>query len=247
MSEKRIYYYHKIDSTNRCLKDLARQNAPEGTFVIAASQTTGRGRMGRSFYSPKDTGLYLSVLYRPKICDNMLSVTMRSAVAAVQAIESVCHVSPDIKWVNDLYLNGKKIAGILAEGLTENNTINAVILGIGINLWEPEAGFPPELSNIAGSIYGKSAPDPKIRTDLTEALIAHLYPLNDSPEMIEIYRNHSMITGKQVVLFHGQTIIRGSVKGFTDSGELILMSDDGNEKIFSSGEISLRLTHTDKF
>lgn len=237
------YDYKSIDSTNRKLKELAEHGAPEGTVVLASQQTSGRGRMGRSFFSPPDYGLYLSILYKPELsetCPDPLSLTMLASVAVLRAIQSVCHITPGIKWVNDLYYQGKKIAGILAEGIIKKNRISSVILGTGINLWEPPEGYPQDIASIAGSIFGPGIPDQKIRNELADALIKNLYPIEDSPDVLKIYRNNSIVLGKKVTLTGQTKTLTGIVSDFTENGALIMLTEDNKKEILHSGEISLR-------
>ena len=146
-----------IGSTNDYLREKAAQGKGEGYAVVAGAQTRGKGRTGRSFYSPADTGIYLSLLLRPKDCGPAQAVkfTTMAAVAACEAIEKVSHRSPQIKWVNDIYIDGKKVSGILTEASVslENGSLEYVLLGIGINVYPPEKGFPQELRETAGSVF----------------------------------------------------------------------------------------------
>ena len=154
-----------IGSTNDYLREKAAQGKGEGYAVVAGAQTRGKGRTGRSFYSPADTGIYLSLLLRPKDCGPAQAVkfTTMAAVAACEAIEKVSHRSPQIKWVNDIYIDGKKVSGILTEASVslENGSLEYVLLGIGINVYPPEKGFPQELRETAGSVFQERKSDGK--------------------------------------------------------------------------------------
>ena len=159
--------YSSLESTNLTAKQLAVAGAPHGTAVAASAQTAGRGRLGRSFFSPKDAGVYLSVILRPQPFDgaapisglrsteDAMLMTTAASVAAARAIEAVSGRQVQIKWVNDLYLDGKKICGILTEGVTsfESGTIESIVIGIGINCFPPEGGLPEEIRRTAGCLF----------------------------------------------------------------------------------------------
>lgn len=150
----RILCLDRIDSTNTECKRQAMAGAPEGLAVIAEEQTAGRGRAGRSFQSPRDGGLYLSVLMRPRLALSQVSdMTAWVAVAVCDAVEAVCGLRPQIKWTNDLILNGKKLCGVLTElGLTRDNGLDYLVTGIGINVNQQETDFEGEVREIATSL-----------------------------------------------------------------------------------------------
>ena len=151
-----------VTSTNTVLRSLAAMGAPEGYVLAAAGQTAGKGRHGRSFHSPADSGAYFSLLLRPgpKTCDASL-ITSAAAVAAAEAIEEVFGLYVGIKWVNDLVLETKKVCGILteAEFNVESGMIDSAVLGIGINITKPENGFPEELRDVATALTGMGQGD----------------------------------------------------------------------------------------
>ena len=159
LADPKRYFLHVHDtvtSTNTLLRELAQQDAPEGTVVLANAQTAGRGRCGRVFYSPCRSGIYMSLLLRPKLpVEETLFITAAAAVSAADAINAAAGVRTRIKWVNDIYLQERKVCGILTEGALdlENGMLRYAVLGIGINIAPPEDGFPPELSGIAGSLF----------------------------------------------------------------------------------------------
>lgn len=156
-----LHLYETLESTNLTAKQMVLSGAPHGTVVIASTQTMGRGRLGRSFFSPKDTGVYFSMVLRPRsfpspaASENPVLMTTAAAVAISRAIEQVSGRSVQIKWVNDLYLNEKKICGILTEGIVdlETSSIDAMIVGVGINCFPPENDFPEELRGRAASLF----------------------------------------------------------------------------------------------
>lgn len=140
------------ESTNDELYSLARSGAPAGTVVTARMQTGGKGTKGRSFHSPQKTGIYMSVLLRGVSSSRILDVTPLAAVAVSKTLDELCGVRTNIKWVNDIYLNRKKVCGILTQAETVEKNVNFIIVGIGINLFKPENGFPDEIKDIAGYI-----------------------------------------------------------------------------------------------
>ena len=147
-----LHFVDTIDSTNNAVKALAQAGASEGFVLIADHQTAGRGRLGRGFYSPKD-GLYLSIVIRPTFDMSRASqVTVAAAAATSESIDETCGCASQIKWVNDIYVNNKKVCGILTEATTDFETgqIDSLIIGIGINT--SDKSFPPELADIAGSV-----------------------------------------------------------------------------------------------
>lgn len=245
---ERIAVYDSLPSTNTLLREEALAGAPAGRTIIADTQTGGRGRMGRSFFSPPGSGIYLSVLYRPTP-DSTLpqTITMAASVVIAQAIEAVTGQSVGIKWVNDLYLDGLKIAGILTEASVniEAGGVDHMVLGVGINLYAPEGGFPEDIKDIAGSLYPCDKPtDPTLRLRLTAALIKGLWQLGHSRgigDYIEDYRARSILIGEEVIITAGNRQHRGQVIGFDDAGHLLLGNPDGTVRNISSGEITLRI------
>ena len=247
------------DSTNRQLRLLADEGAPEGTVVLADAQTQGRGRRGRSFLSPKGTGIYLSYLLRPEVLpSDMTTVTAWTAVAVREAVRGVCGVSPGIKWVNDLVLNRKKICGILTEMALESESahIDHIIIGIGINVGQKEADFPEELREVATSIRaafvsdpsgGQPAPPPRSfsRASLAAAVIQRLDRLRaDWPDRTEdylaAYREASVTCGQSVTVISGEKKRPAEALSINDDFSLRVRYEDGTCEDLSSGEVSVR-------
>ena len=229
-----------LASTNSALRELAGQGAPEGTVLIAASQSAGRGRMGRQFYSPEGTGLYMSLLLRPRELSpaESLQLTTMAAAALCMAIQQVTGLEPQIKWVNDLFLNGKKICGILTEGSfnLETGLLQDAVLGLGLNLYPPREGFPPELKNIAGALLPKNRPD--LKNTLTAAFLnqfSEFYREKKFRKAAEIYRSRSLLTGRQVEI-QGKT---AEVLDINDRCQLVVRYDDGSIQALSYGEVTI--------
>ena len=226
-----------VDSTNAKVKEMALHGAAEGVTMMADTQTGGRGRLGRTFASPAG-GLYLSTLLRPVGAVDPGAITCRAAVAAARAIESLCALSVDIKWVNDLYLNGRKVAGILAEGvLSPDGRLAAVVLGIGINVC---GTLPTELDGIATTLAEHGAT--LSREDLAAAFLNEWERVctADHTAVMEEYRRRNLVLGRLVTVAQGETSYPATVLAITDDGHLRVSDPDG-ERVLSSGEVSLRL------
>lgn len=243
-SDIEVILIDEADSSNNVASELAKQGAPEGTVVVVRRQASGKGRMGRSFISNEDNGLYLSLILRPKIpASESVSITVACAVAVLEAIEALTNIKCSIKWVNDIFINDKKACGILTEGAlnVETGCFDYAILGIGINVTPPKNGFAPEIENIATSIYESKAPN-----GLKSALCAlvvdrflHYYKSIENKSYIASYRAHSNLIGKSVEVYRGNEVINGVVSDIDDNARLILKTEQG-EIAFSSGEARVR-------
>lgn len=234
--------YEIIDSTNEEAKRKIIAGETGDFLLIAKEQTAGKGRKGRNFYSPKNTGLYMSFVHVGyEALENSVSVTTATSVIVRNAIKHAFSIECDIKWVNDLYFKGKKICGILCECVLpdSNRKETGIIVGIGINICTKD--FPKELTEKAGALVENED------FEYIEKLISYIskelenYFVNPSEyRYIEEYRLHSCCIGKNVEISDATGVInKGIVKGFTDEGHLILEDYEGKEHILSSGEISL--------
>jgi len=243
--------FETVTSTNDLLKEMAAQGAPERGVLIAEAQTAGKGRKGRSFFSPEKTGLYLSILLRPAFsAKEALSITTVAAVAAARAIEEISGKNTGIKWVNDVYLNGKKCVGILTEAAAgEGEHLRYAVMGIGFNLYEPEGGFPEEIREIAGAIFERNERRSEpVREMLSAAFVNAFFELYDAlPERtyMDAYRARSLAIGQTVELYsptHEKLENEPPVKviGIGDEAELLVRYPDGTVKALLSGDISIR-------
>ena len=237
--------FDSVDSTNLVLRKLANEGAAEGTVVIAAEQTGGRGRKGRSFYSPQGTGVYVSLLLKPKIApDDATLITTTAAVAVCEAVEALSGEPAGIKWVNDVFLRGKKVCGILTEGSfdMESGQFEYAILGTGINVFEPSGGFPEEIREVAGSVLTSPAPDAKNRV-IAEYLnrFLPLYRQLGAATTNAEYRRRSFVLGKMVNVLAGESITPARAIDVDDHCRLIVEFADGHREALSSGEISVRV------
>lgn len=230
-----------VGSTNTELKSAAEKGGKDGTVLIAMEQAAGRGRLGRSFFSPKDTGLYMSVLLRPDFsASEALYITTCAAVAAAEAIDKVAGSESQIKWVNDIYLKGKKVCGILTEASVdfESGGLNYAVLGIGINL--TTADFPDELSEIAASVSAeKSDLRAPVAAEFLNCFFGY-YKNLDSLEFLAEYRRRSMLTGQAVTFIRGNEIFEGTVTGIDDELRLVTRLKNSETIAFSSGEVQLK-------
>ena len=243
--ELSLHVYDAVDSTNLVLRKLASEGAPEGTVVIAAEQTGGRGRKGRSFYSPQGTGVYVSLLLKPKIApDDATLITTTAAVAVCGAVEALSGETASIKWVNDVFLRGKKVCGILTEGSfdMESGQFEYAVLGTGINVYEPAGGFPQEIREIAGSVLTSPTPDGKNRT-IAEYLnrFLPLYRALGSEETNAEYRKRSFVLGKLVNVISVSSTTPARAIDVDERCRLVVEYEDGHREALSSGEISVRV------
>ena len=243
----RLQVYRSISSTNTVLKALAAEGAEAGLALIAGEQTAGRGRMGRSFYSPPDTGLYMSLLLRPRIgAQEATGITACAAVAVAETIEELSGLETRIKWVNDVQIAGKKVCGILTEAAIdcESGLMDYVIVGIGINTRLPEGDFPPELREIAGSVFGRE-PVPELRCRLAAGVLDRLADGCERLEekyFFEDYRRRSLVLGKEInILSPGRDPVPATALELDRDFALIVRLRDGSIRRLNSGEVSIRL------
>lgn len=240
-----------VTSTNTVLKAIAEQGGAEGMALIAQQQTQGKGRLGRTFLSPKGTGLYISILLRPKFsAEESLCVTTAAAVAVAEAIDSVTGKHAMIKWVNDVYLKGRKVCGILTEASVdfENSGLNYAIVGIGVNVQEPPGGFAPEIRDVAGALYQEEVPA-GVRTQLAAEILNRFFGFYDhltQRTFMDAYRERSLLTGMEVTFAQGDTVKEGLVLGVDDEARLQVRLPNGEEKLFSAGEVNIKKDFLEK-
>lgn len=239
-----ITLFDELDSTNTCLKKLARAGAPEGRIIIARRQSAGRGRLGRSFYSDAE-GLYISVLIRPHMkAESMVFVTAMTAVAMARAIERTVNADARIKWVNDIFVRGKKVCGILCESAFGADALSEyVVIGAGVNITEPLGGFPADISAVAGALLPHGSGQ-ELRTSLAAAFLEELfsdYARLDSRSFLDEYRRRSIVTGKSVSVISPTLARHGKAIAIDDDCRLVVRLDDGTTEHVSTGEISVRV------
>lgn len=238
----KIEYHKSIASTNTYAKELARQGAENGFTVLADSQSGGRGRLGRSFFSPEGSGIYMSVVLRPKMnFADSLKITAFAAVCVSDAIDALFGTESQIKWVNDIIIGNKKVCGILAEAGIDAQAprLEYIVLGIGINV--KRTAFPQELSEIAGSIEDFS--DKTVsKNQLIAEILKNLSPLLDGEipsDTMDRYRSRSLFLGRSVFTL-SEPSVSGVAVEIDDGGALIIRSSDGALHKIAAGEVSVR-------
>lgn len=251
LSERSQFYANKIqvhkslESTNKTAKEMAVAGAEHGTIIISDCQTMGRGRYSRNFFSPSGGGLYMSIVLRPEAMHfkNPTSVTAFAAVSVCEAIESISTKVPRIKWVNDIFIDGKKVCGILTEAVTdfESGGLDWVVLGIGINVHTRTEDFPCDLQSIATSIY----PDEKrsgVRNRLSAEIINRILGFETLPsetEIFEKYKKRLMVLGKKITVIQNQVEYKATAIDVDSVGHLVVKNERGERITLSSGEIRI--------
>ena len=240
-----IAYFDEIDSTNIKAKELAEQGYPNGTLVVADQQVSGRGRRGRSWESPPGTGIFMTLMLKPEINPNNASMlTLVAALAVAKAIKDVTGLDAQIKWPNDIVINGKKICGILTEMSAQFDYINHIVIGIGINVHNEV--FSEEIAHMASSLLLESQGKKFRRAEIIEKVLEYF------EEYYEIYletEDLTALTGeynkilvnmnKQVRVLDPKDEFEGKAMGITAKGELIVDTWE-SRKLVSSGEVSVR-------
>ncbi len=231
--------FDSIDSTNAEAKRRILSGHYATSLYVAKTQTSGKGRLGRSFFSASDKGIYMTLAYYTDTAlQDAVSITCAASVAVRNALLFHTGKSCDIKWVNDLYYKGKKVCGILCEAMpASDQTGHFIIVGIGINLSTED--FPAELSEIAGSL-GTDCDKSLLIRDIANSLL-HYAKNPDDRSYMHNYREYSMVLEKKVRATRGEEVMFGTVTEITDNGALVLVTDKGKKVRLDSGEVSLRV------
>ena len=237
ISAPKIFYYEETDSTNTRAKEFAKENPGTPALFIANSQTAGRGRRGRSFVSNAGAGIYLSILtYPDEKGADATAATARAAVSLARAIESLCDCEIKIKWVNDLYLGGRKLAGILTEGeMTTEGKIAYQVVGMGINVYKK--AISDEISNIATSLESELSKVPD-RSMLVAKIIAEF--LSPTSDFYSEYKSRSLVIGKGVTVIKPSESYEATVIDINPDFSMKIQTDRGTEDLFT-GEVSLKI------
>ena len=252
LTEKPDYMavYPSIDSTNNVAKTLVAEQPIVKGVILSEEQTNGRGRLGRQFYSPGKTGLYMSLIYKNDQQTDAASLTTAAAVAICKAIERLTDKQPVIKWVNDIFLDGKKVCGILTEGILsmETGTIDTIIVGIGLNFRQPNM-IPADIQSIMGTLFNEVTP-PITRNELASEIINQMNCLYDNLKQynhLTEYRKRCFVLGERVSFMDKETKKRvsGIANEIDDEGGLVIKLDDKKVKTLRYGEISIQLTETE--
>ncbi len=239
-----ITVYDAIDSTNSALKRAAQNGAPDKSAAVALTQTGGRGRRGHSFFSPGKSGLYLSVLYRPQniTAADAPVVTTAAAVAICRAVSEVVKAELEIKWINDLFYNGKKVCGILTEAATdfESGSLEYIVIGAGLNLNPPPGGFPEPIANIAGAISDFPVDKSRLTASILNYLTEYIAALPERNFLSE-YKKRLFVLGKKINVLSPDGDYSARAVNINQNAELIVTDESGITKILNSGEIRLKL------
>ena len=240
-----IQVLKSIDSTNKYLKQKSIDTLTEGSTVIAYNQTTGRGRFNRKFYSCEESGIYMSVFLRPNVINEELPlITAAAAVSVSEALEAFGCEKVKIKWVNDILIDFKKVCGILSEGVINSKTgkLGGVVVGIGINVYEPYNGFAEEIKDIAIASFEKR--EEGLRNKIAAYIIKRLleYSKNLSKkEFLEYYKSHNIVIGKEITVMDADNKKNATAISIDEKCRLLVEYQDKSRKYLESGEISIKI------
>ena len=259
ITQELIQQHHPIDwniqtmesttSTNDLAKIYANQNSATPAIFISEEQTAGRGRLGRTFVSPAKSGLYISLCLFPTVALEDLSlITCATAVACIETIEQLTGKSLDIKWVNDLFYQDKKVGGILTEVISdfESQQVQALIVGIGINLIDSPQSFPEELHSIVGSVFSSKEEYNESSFNRNHFIAQFLekwtfyYQNLSQRNFITSYKEHSNVIGKSIKVIEGNHVYHAMAKDIDENGHLIIEKEGNTLHSLSYGEVSIR-------
>lgn len=250
---RKVEYFDTLDSTNNFAKKLAGEGCPDGTTIVAGQQIAGRGRMGRSWDSPANKGIYITVVLRPPMAPEETQIlTLAAAVATAKGISAATGIGTGIKWPNDLVIEGRKVCGILVEMSSEADRVNHIVLGIGINYSQADDEFPDELKHRAISLRmasqnikeGSTKEMSKlsvIRSVLRELDSCYQLVLNGKhKEILDMWKKNSVTIGREVRFTMGDVEYTGIATGITTDGRLSVDCTDGKRRDLLSGEVLVR-------
>lgn len=236
-SPVQVSFNPDCQSTQMDAKAGMEAGRPADTLYLAAAQSTGRGRFGRAFFCPSQGGFYMSLHLKPNLpFDQLPSYTILTAGAIYKAVKNLTLMEVDIKWVNDIYYRNKKTSGILTEATTsiETGLVTDVIIGVGFNFFIKD--FPAEIKEKAGSLFEEK---PTISRNELIAEIWKCFYESDPEELIYLYKQRSLVLGRQVTFSQKGVDYQGLAKDISDSGQLLVQLTDGQEIWLNSGEVSL--------
>lgn len=242
-----VAVYPELSSTNTVLKQRAEEGAPEGTVLLCERQTAGKGRQGRSFYSPSGGGIYMSLLLRPSFsAQDSLCITTCAAVAVCRAIEKHTGVKAEIKWVNDVFCHGKKVCGIATEAALdlESGGLHYAVLGIGLNVFPGKEPLPPELSEIVGTLLPQPLPGQDLRSQLAADILnffLEAYPSLTDKAYFSDYRDRCFLLGAPIYILRNGAREEAVALDLDPDFRLLVQHPDGRREALSSGEVSVRL------
>ncbi|ADY55165.1 biotin/acetyl-CoA-carboxylase ligase [Syntrophobotulus glycolicus DSM 8271] len=246
-----LYVSKTVESTNQEAKKYSAKKTKQRILIVANEQTLGKGRFGRTFFSPENSGIYMSIILPLNIeAINAVLITTAAAVAVCRAIQSVANVQPQIKWVNDIFLEGKKICGILTEAFTnvESGIVESVVVGIGVNFKTKPEQFPDEIKETAASLFSGKAPSVTrnhLIAEMTNQLLEICGDLNDR-QFLEEYKARSMVLGEKIQFFRNNSWHIAKVLDIDPNGGLIIEDEQGKIQTLNSGEISIQWIKTEE-
>ncbi len=241
----KIQALEKTTSTNALVRECATE-CDEGLVIIAGEQTAGRGRMGRAFFSPGNSGVYMSLLLKPQIKpQDAIHITTAAAVSVCRALESMGIANPKIKWVNDIFINNRKVCGILTESSfdAQKNMLNYAVLGVGVNIYQSEEGFPEEIQNIAGAVFEERKVN--LRNEFIAAFLNEFFGFYNELSLkkyLTEYKEKSFVLGKAITVIQNEKTESARAIDIDENCNLVVEMSDGTVKKLYSGEISVRLS-----
>ena len=244
---KNIFYRPKVDSTNNIAKKMARENAVDGTVIIAEEQTNGKGRLERNFYSPKEKCILFSVILRPKCFPkDAPKFTLLAAVAVARAMEKF-NLHAEIKWPNDIVHDGRKIVGILTELAAEVDFVKWIVVGVGINVNIKPEDFPEDIKNIASSLYEINGKKNLSRVDFFQTLLEEFEKIylsaneNGFGEILNLWKKYNVTLGKNIKVISADTgdVFFGKAIDIDSDGALIVETENGRQTVYA-GDVSIR-------
>ena len=243
-SKIKIDVLEKATSTNSLVKEKANE-CEEGFVIIAGEQSAGRGRLGRSFFSPGDSGVYMSLLLKPKIKpEDAVQITTAAAVSVCKALESMNIKNSKIKWVNDIYISNRKVCGILTEASFnfQSGMLDFAVLGVGINIYEAKEGYPDEIKDIAGAVFSEREENlrNKFIAEFLNIFFGYYESLSSKTHLQE-YKEKSFVLGKEITIMQGEKTRYGMAIDIDENCNLIVELSDGKTEKLCSGEISVRV------
>ena len=242
---REIYYFPTIDSTNRVAKEYALSGVLDGAVVIADEQTGGKGRMNRAWISPARSSILCSIIFYPSIStSSVFRLTMLASIAVVRAVKRICGLAAQIKWPNDVYIDGKKTCGILTEFLADHDSVCYVVVGIGINV-NLDTALHPEIKDVATCLKeakGREVSRLKVLKTLLEEIdtLYRDFKQTGGQYLRKEWESHSMVLNREVKIISGNEVACGTAKGINEDGHLILADARGNTREILCGDLSLR-------
>lgn len=243
----RTQFIERVTSTNTLVRDMAENGEKEGLLIVAAEQTQGRGRLGRTFSSQKGTGVYFSLLLRPALSpQDSLLITTCAAVAVAKAIMEISGKEPSIKWVNDIYIEDRKVCGILTQAAfdSEGGSLAYAVLGIGINVCFEKDSIPEEIKDIAGSVFEPDNIPPDAASRLvgrTVDIFMSEYDFLTKKRFLDYYKNHSYLDGKDISVIKYDCEKPAVALGINNDLSLTVRYENGETENLFTGEVSTKV------